>query len=500
MRLLLIAAALLACNAHAWAAGTLRWGLDADLDTFDPARSGSYVERIVNSAMCDQLMEIDDKLNVVPELATAWEWSTDQLSLLLHLRPNVVFQDGTKFDALVVRDNLLRYANADYSARKGELTPIVSVEPINPLLVLIRLKRPYAPLLTLLANRAGVMLSPKSLAQKPEEIAAHPVCAGPFSLVERVPQDHITLQRFPGYWNAAAVSLDRIEFKIIPDSSIRRVNLQSGQLDVVARLAATDVPIVQGDKKLQLAQSPSLGFEMLSFNLNNGPASETPFAADKRIRQAFAKSLDLDQINKIVFDGRFVPDVQTEARGTRYYDPAYPVPRRDLSGARQLLADEDEPHPKLRLSVVNNPVDVQVGEVIQSMAAEAGFEVTLDKGEAVSLTQAAGRGEYQAYAVIWSGRPDPDGNISIWMRCAAPLNWTGWCDPAVDAGLAQATGTLKPEERMQLYHQVNDIWMDELPYLPLYHFTWLWGLSAKVTGFTPRPDGVVRPIGLGLKP
>ena len=159
-----------------------------------------------------------------------------------------------------MRANLERSRTAPFSSRKGELKPVVGVDVVDPLTVRIRLSQPYAPLLALLANRAGTMLAPSMLGLTPEQIAAHPVCAGPFEFVERVAQDHITLQRFPGYWNAAAVLLDRIEFRIMPDSTIRRVNLQSGQLDVANRLAATDVPTVQADPKLRVVQSPSLGF------------------------------------------------------------------------------------------------------------------------------------------------------------------------------------------------------------------------------------------------
>ncbi|GAC1481541.1 MAG: ABC transporter substrate-binding protein [Acetobacteraceae bacterium] len=489
----------IAFSTAAHAAGTLRFGLDFDLDTFDPARSGSYIERVVNASMCDQLLNVDPRLNIVPELATAWEWSPDQLALTLHLRPNVVFQDGAKLDAEAVRANLERSRTATYSNRRAELKPVTSVEAADPLTVVIHLSQPYAPLPALLANRAGTMLSPRILGLTTEQIAQHPVCAGPFSFVERVAQDHITLERFPAYWNAAAVSLDRIEFRIMPDSTIRRVNLESGQLDVANRLAATDVPAVEGNKALRLARSPSIGFQLISFNLAHGPAADTPFGRDVRVRRAFAKSIDRMGINQVVFEGRFIPNNQTEAPASPYFDRSFPIPPRDIPGAKALLAAAGVPHPKLTLNVVNNPTDVQVGEVIQSMAAEAGFEVTLNKGESVSQTEAAARGEYQAYTAIWSGRPDPDGNTSIWLRCGAPLNWTGWCSKPVEAALDRAATTTDPAARAAAYHDVTRIVMEELPYLPLYHFTWFWGLSERVTGFMPRPDGLVRPIGLGVK-
>ena len=484
----------------AQAAGTLRFALDFDFDTFDPARSGSYIERVVNTAMCDQLIDVDPQLNLVPQLATSWEWSADQLALTLHLRSGVVFSDGVSFDAEAVRANIERYRTAPYSARRVELKSLTGVDVVDPLTVRIRLSEPFAPLLALLANRSGLMLSPKILDQPAEAISANPVCAGPFTLVERVAQDHITLQRSPSYWNAANVTLDRIEFKIMTDSTVRLVNLQSGRLDIANRLAATDVPAVQADKKLQVVSSPSIGFEMISFNLGNGPAADTPFGKDVRVRQAFAKSIDLATINQVVFEGRMIPSTQTEPPGSRYWNPAFPVVPRDLSGAKALLVQAGVPNPKVTLSVVNSPADVQVGEVIQSMAAEAGFEVTVRKGEAVSQTAAAARGDYQAYQVIWSGRPDPDGNLSLWMRCSTALNWTGWCSKEMEAALDRGAGAPDQAARVKAYREATAIWMRDMPYMGLYHFTWFWGLTEKVQGFTPRPDGLVRMVGLSLLP
>ena len=484
----------------AQAAGTLRFALDFDFDTFDPARSGSYIERVVNTAMCDQLIDVDPQLNLVPQLATSWEWSADRLALTLHLRSGVVFSDGAPFDAEAVRANIERYRTAPYSARKVELKSLTGVDVVDPLTVRIRLSEPFAPLLALLANRSGVMLSPKILDLPAEGISANPVCAGPFTLVERVAQDHITLQRSPSYWNAANVTLDRIEFKIMTDSTVRLVNLQSGRLDVANRIAATDVPAVQADKKLQLVSSPSIGFELISFNLGNGPAADTPFGKDVRVRQAFAKSIDLATINQVVFEGRMIPSTQTEPPGSRYWNPAFPVVPRDLPGAKALLVQAGVPHPTVTLSVVNSPADVQVGEVIQSMAAEAGFEVTVRKGESVSQTAAAARGDYQAYQVIWSGRPDPDGNLNLWMRCTTALNWTGWCSKEMEAALDRGAAAPDQAARVVAYREATAIWMRDMPYMGLYHFTWFWGLSDKVQGFTPRPDGLVRMVGLSLRP
>ena len=268
-----------AIQAHA--AGTLRYGLEQDPDILDPARNGSYGDRVVFTAMCDQLLDIDPQLNYVPQLATAWAWSDDKLALTLSLRPGVRFQDDTPLDAQAVKLNLDRYRTAPESLRKTELAPIAAVEVEGPLTLRIRLSAPYAPLLSLLANRPGTPLSPRILGLKPDEIAANPVCAGPFRFTSRTAQDRIVLDRFPGYWNAAAIKLDRIEFRIATDANVRRVNLQSPQgFDVVGRLAPTDIAAVQADPRLRVHTSPSLGFQIISFNLGRGPKAQTPFARD----------------------------------------------------------------------------------------------------------------------------------------------------------------------------------------------------------------------------
>ena len=147
-----------------WAEGaTLRIGLNEDPDALDPARGGTFVGRIVFAAVCDKLVDTDAKNDFVPQLATAWSWSPDNLALTLTLRDGVSFQDGETMDAEAVNANLERYRTAPESVRKGELKPVSSVEVVDPHTVRLHLSQPYAPLVAVLADRAGMMISPKAL-------------------------------------------------------------------------------------------------------------------------------------------------------------------------------------------------------------------------------------------------------------------------------------------------------------------------------------------------
>jgi peptide/nickel transport system substrate-binding protein len=359
--------------------------------------------------------------------------------------------------------------------------------------VQLRLSQPYAPLVAVLADRAGMMISPKALGR---DVTADLPCAGPFKLTERVAQDRIVVDRFPGYWNATAIKLDRIVYMPQPDTTVRLVNLQAGQLDMVERLGPTDVGTVTKNPKLKLISTPALAYYSMSINL----ADQNSPLKDGRVRAALEASLDRTALNQVVFDGQFIPSNQFEAPHSRYWDPDHPVPPRDVAKAKTLLQEAGQVHPSFNLLIGNSPVEQQVGQVIQSMASEAGFDIKLQAVEANALVAAARAGNYQATIVIWSGRPDPDGNVAIWLACDGFLNWGKYCNASFDALLAQARGVTDVAQRQQVYRQVVDRYLTDRPHIILYHAKWLWALSDKVSGFSPTPDGMIRPQGITIAP
>ena len=485
-----LAALLLAGSVQA---ATLRIGLNEDPDALDPARGGTFVGRVVFAAVCDKLIDTDAQNNFVPQLATSWAWSPDNLALTVTLRDAVTFHDGQPLDADAVKANLERYRSAPESLRKGELKPVSSVEIVDPHTVRLHLSQPYAPLVAVLADRAGMMISPKALGR---DVTTDLPCAGPFKLTERVAQDRIVVDRFAGYWNAGAIKLDRIEYRPQPDTTVRLVNLQAGQLDMVERLGPTDVAAVTKNPKLKLIATPALQYYTMSINL---AAPDNPLK-DPRVREALEAATDRDALNQVVFDGQFIPSNQFEAPGSRYWDPEHKVPPRDLAKAKALLKAAGQEHPRFTLLIGNNPVAQQEGQVIQSMLAEAGFDIKLEAAEANALVAATRAGKYDATIVFWSGRADPDGNVQIWLACDGFLNWGKYCNPKFDDLLARARGVTDVAQRQSLYRQVVDTYLADRPHIVLYHAKWLWALSDKVSGFTPTPDGLIRPQGMTLAP
>ena len=140
--MLLIASAGLAC-----AQTTLRIGLAEDPDILDPTLARTYVGRIVFASFCDKLFDIDEKLNVVPQLALGYETAPDGLSVTIKLRPNVKFHDGEPFNAEAAKYSLDRHMTMAGSFRKPELAVVDHVEVVDPLTIKLVLKTPFAPLI-----------------------------------------------------------------------------------------------------------------------------------------------------------------------------------------------------------------------------------------------------------------------------------------------------------------------------------------------------------------
>src|SRR2546423_2294826 len=135
-------------------AQTLRIGLAEDPDILDPTLARTFVGRIVFAGLCDKLLDLNEKLTIVPQLATSYEWSSDNKALTLKLRSGVTFHDGEKFDAAAVKYNLERHKNMQGSSRRGELAVVSSVDVVDPSTVRINLAAPFAPLLAVLTDRA----------------------------------------------------------------------------------------------------------------------------------------------------------------------------------------------------------------------------------------------------------------------------------------------------------------------------------------------------------
>jgi peptide/nickel transport system substrate-binding protein len=494
-----IAALLLALGTGAIAQTTLRIGLAEDPDILDPTMARTYVGRIVFAAFCDKLFDIDEKLNIVPQLALSQETSADGKEMTIKLRPGVKFQDGEPFDAEAAKFSLDRHLTLQGSFRKPELAALDHVDVVDPLTIKLMLKKPFSPLIAQLTDRAGMMVSPKAAKEEGDKFGLHPVCAGPYKFVERVAQDRMVFEKFADYWNKDNIFIDRVVFLPIVDPTVRLANLKSGGLDLIERVLATDIKDVRADSRLVLSTAPEIGYFGLTINIANDK-NKGPLSQSEKVRQALDLSIDREAINQVVFNGEFMPGNQWVSPVHPYYQKAFPVQPRDVEKAKALLKEAGVAVPvTVDMMVPKGAENEAVAQVLQSMAAEAGFDLKIRLIEFATSFKQAQAGEFQAFLIGWSGRIDPDGNSYVFLHSKAPQNDGGYSNPEADKALEDARLVTDPAQRKAIYEKLTKIVLHDEPLIYLYHRKLLIAHTTKLEGYKQMPDGLVRVVGLKLK-
>jgi peptide/nickel transport system substrate-binding protein len=478
---------------------TLRIGLAEDPDILDPSLARTYVGRIVFASFCDKLFDIDEKLNFVPQLALSHETSENGKEVVIKLRPNVKFNDGEPFDAEAAKFSLDRHATLPTSFRRPELAALERVDVVDPLTIKLVLKAPFSPLISQLTDRAGMMVSPKAAKEAGDKFGLKPVCVGPYKFVERVPQDRIVFEKSDVYWNKANVFIDKIVYLPIVDATVRLANLKSGGLDLLERLLATDIKDVRADSRLKLSTALELGYQGITLNIANDKA-KGPLSQSAKVREAFDLAIDRQALNQVVFNGEFIPGNQWVNPEHPYYQKKFPVKGRDVAKAKALLKEAGVTAPiPVDFMVPKGAETEAVAQVVQSMTAEAGFDMKIRLTEFATSLKQAEVGEYQAYLIGWSGRTDPDGNAYIFFKSKAPQNNSGISNEEADKLLDDARLTSEVPKRQAIYEKLAGVILQERPIVYIYHRRVLIAHTAKLEGYKQMPDGLVRVVGLKLK-
>ncbi|UTH46385.1 ABC transporter substrate-binding protein [Loktanella salsilacus] len=499
MKNLTLTTAALALMASGAMAQDLRIALQSDADILDPDQSRTFVGRIIYTALCDKLVDITPDLEIIPQLATAWTVAEDGMSIDMTVREDVVFHDGTAFNAQAVADNITRSQTMDGSMRKSELASIASVDVTGDYTLTLNLTGPDATVIAQLADRAGMMVSPTAAAAMGDDFGLAPVCSGPFAFEERVAQDKIVLKKFADYWNAGEIHFDSVTYLPIPDTTVRLANLQSGDIHILERLAPTDLAQVNADDSINVLSAVSMGYQGITFNVGNGEQADNPFGTDPRLRQAFSYAIDRDAINQVVFEGAFAAGNQPFPPTSPWYDADYPVEARDVEKAKALLAEAGYPDGiDLVVQVPNTTIPLQLMQVIQSMTAEAGINIEIVSKEFATLLSDQTAGDYQASQIGWSGRVDPDGNIHQFVTTDGGINDAGYSNAAVDDALNAARAQADVASRKTQYDAARDVLINDAPLVYLYHESWITALDANIEGYTAYPDGMIRLEGVTL--
>ena len=496
----LVALTLLAGVAHAQKK-TLVVALNQDPDILDPTLARTYVGRIVFAHFCEKLYEIDEGLRISPQLAAALPAITDGgRTVTIKLRAGVKFNDGTPMDADAVKLSLDRHRTLKGSNRASELAPVETVEVVDPLTVRLRLKVPYSPLLAQLTDRAGMPVSPTAVKKLGDNFGTAPVCVGPWQFAERVAQDRIVVEKSSHYFDPAQAKFDKVVFRIIPDDNVRLANLRSGDIDVLHMVRPSDATAIKREGRFELSNVTGLGYQGITINLHNKTGKQnppgdlgTPLANDPRVREALELSIDREALNQVVWDGLYTPGCTPIPPISVFFDKTRKCPGRDVARAKKLLAEAGLAGGyAFEMTIINNPAERRVGEVIQQMAREAGFNIALRPQEFASALKDDDDGKLQAFQVGWSGRVDPDGNIHMNQTCKGSLNTTLACDEKIDALLNRAREISDVDQRRALYREAIDMFSARRNIIYLYHLNYIVAFPKNFKGYKAVPDGLIR--------
>jgi peptide/nickel transport system substrate-binding protein len=464
-------------------------GLDADPPNLDPAVSSAFVDRQVQNQIYDKLVDVNSQLKIVPMLATAWKVSELGTTYTFTLRQNVRFHDGTPFDASAVKYNLERYMNLDVSRRKGELASIKEIKVLSPTSIQIILKFSFAPLLSVLADRSGMMVSPTAVAKfGNKDFTNNPVGTGAFRFVERRRQDRITLENNADYWDTTnQANFDKLIYRPFPDGDVRTANLLSGAIQVITPIDPKDLKTIAVNSRTEVSSIAGLGYQGIPLNTTKPPFN------NKALRQAFAATIDRETIDRVVFLGSVTPAMTPFPPGSPAYTSLFEVKPSNLELAKKKLVEGGRPNGfSFTLSIATGTVGAQLAQLYQAFAKSANIDLKIEQIEFGTLLARADKKEFEALTLGWSGRPDPDGNIFDFFTTGAPNNYSGYSNPRVDRLLQLARQTRDIVIRKDIYQDALESIIADAPYIITYFQKINIGKVRNVTGLPLNPDGIMR--------
>ena len=411
--------------------GDINISLNADPPKLDPSQSSAFVDRQVLNNICDKLFDLGPDGKIVPMLVTDYKVSDDKLTYTFTLRDGVKFHDGTAFNADAVKFNLTRDM-AQASPRRNELSSVKTVDVVDPKTVKLTLTQPFAPFLSILTDRAGMIVSPTAAQAAGDNFLQKPICSGPFKFQDRVKGDHITLVKNENYWQAGLPKASKITFKIFTDANTALVNLRAGQVDMTDSLPPKEVPGLEKDSTFAVVNKPSLGYQGIWLNVKQAPLDK------KEVREAISMLIDRDALAKVVFGGTVTPGNSPFSAGSLAHGDSDTYAKPDVQKAKDLLAKAGASNVSFTFKTGTSAIETQIAQLIQNFLKPAGINMQIEKVEFGTLLDQLDKHNFQVGALGWSGRPDPDQNVYDFFITDGKNNNAGYSNPQVDEQLKAA--------------------------------------------------------------
>jgi len=474
--------------------GTLRISTASDTTTLDVHSISHGNVQWLGRILFDCLLYQDEQGNISPWLAKSWDISPDGKTYTFHLRDDVTFSDGEKFNARAVQINLehMRDPATKSPLAAAYIAPYVDGRIVDEYTFEAHLREPYSRFLDVLAQSWLSMISPRQILEAPKSIAEHAIGAGPFVLESYTRDQGATFVRRKGYNWAPPVTrhngeayLDRLELSIVPEPMIRFSALESGQSDFTVDAPAQNARAIRSNPDLQMSSRirKANPFRSLTFNVEQFPFQ------DVQVRRAVAKAIDRDGLAWITGFGEYQPKGDFLAANTRYYDPAFKdVLAYDVAEANRILDQagwgervargyrvKDGQRLSARLLMYETgafPGSVAVA--IQADLKKVGFELAIDLLPLAQVTERRYASNFQAIAGGYWHTNTPDGLYILYHSNAISTpkligqNAGRFRDDALDAALSAARRSTDPVELAALYRTAQQRLVETVPAVPVY--------------------------------
>jgi ABC-type transport system substrate-binding protein len=489
------------------------YGVEAESDGYNPWKNRfAAAGTEVGLAVYDPLAAFDANNDTQPYLAESMTPSADNLTWTITARPNITFHNGQPLNGEAMRI-FFEQLRADVLVGIA-FKPIasVAVDPTNPLAVVLTMKTPWATFPVFMTGQGGMVTAP-AMADDPE--GRVPIGTGPFKYVDWTPDRSFKAERNPDYWrkdqNGVQLPyLNSVEFRPIPDRTVRGSSLEAGDLTMIHITDALQILTFQ-----QQAESGSYqivldrgereeGFIML--NVSKPPLD------DIRVRQALAYASNRDLINQVVNEGeREIGDgVFTQGSPWRVDVPACESPGTpsgcypdyDPTKAAELVSEYEAENGPIQFDLVNSGTDDRAINLFKEQWAAVGIDVNISLIEQSQFIANAALGSYQAHDWRQFGGLDPDYDYIWWTSENAgegiALNFARNKDPEIDAALQQGRSSTDPAVRKEAYATVQRKINEDLPYIWYDRAQWAVVAQNNVRGITngPLPSGeAANPMG-----
>lgn len=470
--------------------GTFTIPFAVDPADLTPGANAKFPPSLIFDQIYDTLLRHSPD-GLKPGLAASWNVADDNLSITLTLRDGVRFHHGATLTADDVVYSLERLRDPEFkSPWASQLKLVDKIEATDPLTVKITLTEPFAPILSVLATPWYSAISSKEFApgKNANEAASG---TGPFKLVEYIPNDHVTLEKNPEYWEPGFPCYDGLTYQIVPELQAQISAFRQGNADIVAVNDPKFIPLLKDKPGVVFMPPPGPVNESgLALNNAEGPTS------DVRVRRALSLGIDRQaMIDTVLFGygevGTKIPCGEAPYGWCQAKDEPLPYYEYDPEKAKALLAEAGFPD-GLELTVqANLPLDVQTAEILVEQWKAIGVTLKIEQTPDLSThidNFINVKHQLSILTLVW--QPDPDPNVYPIYHSTSKINLGKFSDPALDKLLDTGRTELDPEKRVTIYREVQSI-VAENAYM-LYPFTkpvnWQF-TNDKVKGYTPQANG-----------